>query len=82
MSAGSCAEAETAPVSGEYKSMPRTPSKVTQADVARVLRAVEQTGLPMDVIIEPDGRIRIVPHQEAETPQKSDTVDFVAEIRL
>lgn len=46
--------------------MPRTPSKVTQADVARVLRAVEQTGVPMEVIIETDGRIRIVPHQEGE----------------
>lgn len=62
--------------------MPRTPSKVTQADVARVLRAVEQTGVPMEVIIETDGRIRIVPHQEGETPQKPDSVDFVEEIRL
>lgn len=37
--------------------------KVTQADVASVLRAVEQTSTPIEVIIETDGKIRIVPHE-------------------
>jgi hypothetical protein len=42
--------------------MPRTASRITQADVARVLRAVDQTGVNMEVVIEVDGRIRVVPH--------------------
>lgn len=62
--------------------MPRTPSKVTQADVARVLRAVEQTGVQMEVIIETDGRIRIVPQAGDVVSQKTDEVDFEEEIRL
>jgi hypothetical protein len=62
--------------------MPRTPSKVTQADVARVLRAVEQTGVQMEVIIETDGRIRIVPQAGDAVSQKTDEVDFEEEIRL
>lgn len=41
--------------------MSRTPARVTQADVARVLRAVRQTNTDADVVVEPDGRIRIVP---------------------
>lgn len=41
--------------------MPRTATKVTQADVARVLRAVKQSGLSMAVEISQDGKIRLEP---------------------
>lgn len=41
--------------------MSRTAAKVTQADVARALRAVEQTGASAVIEIAPDGTIRIVP---------------------
>jgi hypothetical protein len=41
--------------------MPRRPARFTQADIARALRAVEQTGARVAVEITPDGMIRIVP---------------------
>lgn len=41
--------------------MSRRPALVTQADVARALRAVEQTHMRAAVEILPDGTIRIVP---------------------
>lgn len=44
--------------------MPRTPARVTQADVARVLRAVAQTGTKMAVHISPDGTIRLEPVED------------------
>lgn len=50
--------------------MPRTAAKVTQADVARVLRAVAQTGLKMNVRIAPDGTISL-----EHTDGKSGQVD-------
>lgn len=39
--------------------MPRTAAKFRQADVARAIRAVEQTGAAMEVVLERDGRIRL-----------------------
>ena len=41
--------------------MPRTPAKVTQADIARALRAAEQAGVRVVVEIAPDGTIRLIP---------------------
>lgn len=41
--------------------MPRTPARVTQADVARVLRALAQSGMRMSVEITPEGGIRLEP---------------------
>jgi hypothetical protein len=41
--------------------MPRTPARVTQADIARVLRAVKDAGVDMRVEIAPDGTIRLEP---------------------
>ena len=41
--------------------MSRTPARFTQADIARTLRAIEQTGARMSVEIATDGTIRIVP---------------------
>ncbi|MGV8833283.1 MAG: hypothetical protein ACOH2N_15015 [Devosia sp.] len=46
--------------------MSRSPAKVTQADVARALRAVAQTGLSAVVEIATDGTIRIVPTNFAQ----------------
>ena len=48
--------------------MPRTPARFTQADIARALRAVEQTGLQMAVEIGLDGVIRIVPYEKKSSP--------------
>jgi hypothetical protein len=41
--------------------MSRRAARVTQADIARALRAVEQTGARASVEVTPDGTIRIVP---------------------
>ncbi|WP_193336200.1 hypothetical protein [Devosia beringensis] len=41
--------------------MSRRPAMVTQADVARALRAVDQVGIAAVVEIARDGTIRIVP---------------------
>lgn len=49
--------------------MPRTPAKVTQADIARVLRAVAQTGAKMRVEISPDGTIRMEPVEGPDRPR-------------
>lgn len=46
--------------------MPRTAAKVTQADIARVLRAVSQSGMKMRVKITPDGTIYLDPVDAAE----------------
>lgn len=50
--------------------MSRRPAMITQADVARALRAVEQTGTNAVVEITRDGTIRIVPAGNAgKTPE-------------
>lgn len=41
--------------------MPRTAAKITQADIARVLRAVAQSPVPVAVEVTPDGTIRLIP---------------------
>lgn len=46
--------------------MPRTAAKITQADIARVLRAVGQSGLKMSLEVRPDGTIRLDPVDSAE----------------
>lgn len=51
--------------------MPRRPAKVTQADIARVLRAVEQSGMRLRVEIAPDGVIRLEPVETRETVDTS-----------
>ena len=58
--------------------MSRTPAKYTQADIARALRAAAQCDLRVEVVLEPDGRIRIVP---ADLPT-SRQVDIEHDIRL
>ena len=59
--------------------MPRTAAKVTQADIARVLRAVGQAGMKMRVEISPDGTIRLEPVEVAKT---TDAVHYSGVIRL
>lgn len=41
--------------------MPRRPARVTQADIARAIRAAEQAGSRRTVEIAPDGTIKLVP---------------------
>jgi len=45
---------------GSGSLMPRTPARFSQADIARAVRAVAQTGEDMEVVIERDGTIRIL----------------------
>ena len=49
--------------------MPRTAAKFTQADVARAIRAVQQTGSDMAVELRPDGVIRIFRTTETAKPE-------------
>ena len=41
--------------------MPRGPSRFTQSDIAKALKAIKQSGASMAVEIALDGTIRIVP---------------------
>ncbi len=59
--------------------MPRTSAKFTQADVARAVRAAAACDKPMEVILETDGRIRIVPSAQ---PQTIKNVDEPARLRI
>lgn len=59
--------------------MSRTPAKVTQADIARAIRAIEQTGANLAVEIAKDGTIRLVP--VAAMP-RHDEIDKTEEIVL
>jgi hypothetical protein len=44
----------------------RRHARISQAEIARVLRAVAQVGLPAAILIEPDGTIKIAPAGEAD----------------
>lgn len=55
--------------------MSRTPAKVTQADIARALRALQQSGIEGIVEILPDGTIRIVPARLARLVQTQEEVE-------
>jgi hypothetical protein len=57
--------------------MTRRPARVTQAEIARVLRAAAQTRLPVVVLIEPEGTIRIVPATEADKSAVAKVKDIV-----
>jgi hypothetical protein len=60
--------------------MSRTPAKVTQADIARAIRAIAQTGARLAVEIAPDGTIRLVPVDSKDG--KGKLVDHGEGIRL
>ncbi len=49
--------------------MSRRPARVTQADIARALRAAEQVGAWVTVEIRPDGTIRLVPAAKGEATE-------------
>jgi hypothetical protein len=56
-------------------------SRFTQADVARVIRAVKQCGADMEIVITSEGEIRIVRKGAAATSRKAQ-VDFTGDINL
>jgi hypothetical protein len=62
--------------------MARTAAKFTQTDVARAIRAVEQAGADMDVVLEPDGRIRITRADPAAEACRQSPVDCEGGIEL
>lgn len=43
-------------------------SRVTKAELLRVIRAVEDSGIPRDITILPDGSIRITPMSGGKLP--------------
>ena len=57
------------------------PARTTQADIARVLRAVAPIPTPMAVEVLPDGTIRITPY-EPHRQAKSQPPVWHGEIRL
>lgn len=48
--------------------MPRTAAKVTQADIARTVRAVAQARVKAVVEVAPDGTIRVLIGENASAP--------------
>jgi len=62
--------------------MPRTPARFSQADIARAVRAVAQTGEDMEVAIERDGTIRIYRRSIIENRVVKPEVDVKREYRL
>jgi hypothetical protein len=56
-------------------------SRFTQADVARVIRAVTQCGADMEIVITSEGEIRIVRKGAAAASRKAQ-VDFTGDINL
>jgi tRNA(Arg) A34 adenosine deaminase TadA len=53
--------------------MSRRPAHFTQADIARAIRAVQQTGAPFVAVeLKPDGTVIVT--QAREPPQAQDTV--------
>lgn len=57
--------------------MPRTAAKVTQADIARVLRAIESVGAKVRVEVLPDGTIRMDPVDVAKGEAIDTRVEWV-----
>ena len=55
--------------------MPRTPAKITQADIARGLRAYRQLGYVPEVIFELGGAVILRPCQSAGSPETPVDID-------
>ena len=66
---------------GGHPDMGMKASRFTQADVARVIRAVKQSGANMEIVISGDGEIRIVQKGAAAAPGQA-RVDFDGDINL
>jgi len=60
-------------------SLSTRPARVTKAAILRVLRAVEDSGVPREVTILPDGAIRISPMTGGKLPsgEAKDASDVV-----
>lgn len=54
--------------------MSRHAARFTQADIARAIRAIEQTRANMAVEIAPEGTIRLVPYDPEENSGKNQPV--------
>ena len=55
--------------------MPRTPAKITQADIARGLRAYKQLGYVPEVVFELGGAVVLRPCQGAGLPESPVDID-------
>lgn len=66
---------------GSHRDMVMKASRFSEADVARVIRAVRQCGADMEIMINSDGKIRIVGKGAAAAPGKA-RVDFNGGINL
>ena len=62
--------------------MPRRPARVTQADIARAIRAADQAGSPRTIEIAPDGTIRPIPVPAEPGTAKSEASGKKREIIL
>lgn len=62
--------------------MPRTGAKVTQADIARVLRAVKQAGMQMKVEISANGNIVLEPFNDEGLAENRGQTHYAGEIKL
>lgn len=67
--------------STEQDPMSRTPARITQADVARAIRAAQQTGAGA-VRILPDGTIRIDPQPDSAGGKPQNQVEDDEEVVL
>ena len=54
--------------------MPRRPARFTQADIARAIKAIVQTGVRMVLEIDLNGTIRLVPVETSERAPESPKV--------
>ena len=60
----------------------RRPARVTQAEIARAIRAVAQVGLPAAILIETDGTMTIMPATKEDSRSVAGSVAKVKEITL
>ena len=63
--------------------MPRTSARFSQADIARAIRAIEQSGADMELVMEKDGTLK-VRHRDLEPVVSRDPtrLDGKREFRL
>jgi len=57
--------------------MSRRPARVTEADIARALRAAARQSRPHAVEVLPDGTIRVVPTQDRPNGQLAELKEIV-----
>lgn len=62
--------------------MPRAPAKITQADIARTVRAVAQARVKAVVEVAPDGTIRVLIGEQPPLKQPQPSIAAEEEIVL